>query len=67
MECASDPCGGSEDNELAFPKMLGGGIGESPGPGRSEGCGDGTKTVFLTSLRPLLVVGFRGVGICCAC
>lgn len=31
----------------------------------SGGCGDGTKTVFLTSLRPRLAVGLRGVGIGC--
>lgn len=62
IECASDPCGASEDKELAFPKMLGGGTGDSPRVGKSGGCGDGTKTVFRTSLRPLLAVGLRGVG-----
>lgn len=66
IERASEPCG-SEDKELACPKRLGGGMGDSPSAAVSAGCGDGTKTVFLTSLRPLLAVGLRGVGICCAC
>lgn len=69
MECASDPCCASEDSELALPalKVLEGGNGESPGAGKSGDCGDGMKTVFLTSRRPLFVGGLRGVGICCAC
>ena len=43
------------------------GTGESFGPGISGVCGVGMKTVFLTSLRPRLALGLRGVGNCEAC
>ena len=35
--------------------------------GTSDTWGEGTKMVFLTSLRPRFAVGFRGVATCCAC
>ncbi len=48
-------------------KEVGKGIGESPNAGRSGGCGEGTKMVFLTSRRPRLAEGLRGAVTCCAC
>lgn len=37
----------------------------SPKLGVSGAGGEGTKMVFLTSLRPRLIVGLRGVTTCC--
>ena len=50
--------------------MLKGGMDGARGSGvlgTSGAWGEGTKIVFLTSLRPRFAVGFRGVATCCAC
>ena len=68
MEWTSEFWGRSEASvfDLEAAKGDADGIGESPEFGRSGTGGDGTNTVFLTSRRPLLAVGFRGVATCCA-
>lgn len=50
--------------DLEVLKGDGSGIGTSPNVGVSGAAGEGTKTVFLTSLLPRLTVGLRGVTTC---
>lgn len=56
-----------EARTLAAVALMGGTRGtDEPGPVRlSMGWPDGTKTVFLTSRRPLTVPDLRGVAACC--
>lgn len=51
--------------DLEELKGDGSGIGTSPRLGTSGAGGEGTNMVFLTSLRPRFIVGFRGVPTCC--
>lgn len=68
MDVVSDACDASTGNVADRE-----GNGEGPGTGTGEsplvsgGWGVGMNMVFLTSRRPLLALGFRGVATCCAC
>lgn len=69
IDRASDVCPISGDSGVDVTGLKGepDGMGKSPRPVISGACGEGTNTVFLTSLRPRLAVGLRGVAVCCAC
>ena len=70
IDCASDPCWASEDNDGEPARLSNGadGIGEPPNPAApSNDWPEGTNTVFLTSRRPRTVPGFLGVATCDAC